>query len=63
MVESFWGRMQVDLLNRRLWKTRIELTSAIHDYIEHFHNTRRRRSAPGSLTPAEAEARLAVAPG
>ena len=31
MVESFWGRMQVELLNRKSWKTRIELASAIHD--------------------------------
>jgi putative transposase len=57
VVESFWGRMQVELFNRRRWKTRIELASAIHDYIEHFHNTRRRHSALGMLTPAEAEAR------
>ena len=33
--------MQVELLNRESWKTRIELASAIHDYIELFHNTRR----------------------
>jgi len=46
VVEAFWGRMQVELLNRRRWKTRIELASAIHDYIELFHNTRRRHSAP-----------------
>ena len=51
MVESFWGRMQVELFNRRRWKTRIELATAIHDYIEHFHNTRRRHSALGWLTP------------
>jgi putative transposase len=63
MVESFWGRMQVELLNRRRWKTRIELASAIHDYIEHFHNTRRRHSALGWLTPTEAEARFALAQG
>jgi transposase InsO family protein len=29
--------------------------SAIHDYIEHFHNTRRRHSALGMLTPTEYE--------
>jgi putative transposase len=55
MVESFWGRMQVELLNRRRWKTRIELATAIHDYIELFHNTRRRHSALGMLTPTEYE--------
>ena len=61
MVEAFWGRMQVELLNRRRWKTRIELASAIHDYIELFHNTRRRHSALGMLTPTEAEAGLLTA--
>ena len=55
MVESFWGRMQVELLNRRRWKTRIELAAAIHDYIELFHNTRRRHSSLATLTPTEYE--------
>jgi transposase InsO family protein len=56
MMEAFWARMQVELLDRRRWKTRVELASAIHDYIEHFHNTRRRHSALGMKTPAEIEA-------
>jgi putative transposase len=55
MVESFWGRMQVELLNRQRWKTRIELATAIHDYIEIFHNTHRRHSALGMRTPIEYE--------
>ena len=55
MMESFWGRLQVELLNRRRWKTRIELATAIHDYIQ-FHNTRRRHSALAMRTPAEVEA-------
>jgi len=45
VVESFWARMQVELLNRKTYKTRIELATAIHDYIELFHNTRRRHSS------------------
>jgi putative transposase len=63
MMESFWGRMQVELFNRRKWKTRIELASAIHDYIELFHNTSRRHSALGMLTPSEVEAEWAVKNG
>ncbi len=59
MVEAFWGRMQVELFNRRGWKTRIELATAAHDYIELFHNTRRRHSALGMLTPTQAEAQFA----
>jgi putative transposase len=61
MMESFWGRMQVELFNRRRWKTRIELASAIHDYIELWHSTRRRHSALGMLTPTEIEAAWAAA--
>ncbi len=55
MVEAFWARMQVELPNRRRWKTRVELASAIHDYIEIWHNTRRRHSALNMLTPSEYE--------
>ena len=55
MMESFWGRMQVELLNRKRWKTRVELANSIHDYIELFHNTRRRHSSLNMLTPAEFE--------
>jgi transposase InsO family protein len=55
MVESFWGRMQVELLNRKRWTTRIELATAIHNYIETWHNTTRRHSALNMLTPTEYE--------
>ncbi len=55
MVEAFWARMQVELLNRRRWKTRVELAAAIHDYIENWHNKRRRHSALNMLTPIEFE--------
>jgi transposase InsO family protein len=56
-VEAFWVRMQVELLNRRRWKTRVELAGAIHDYIEIWHNTRRRHSSLRMLTPTEYEDR------
>ncbi len=49
--------MQVKLFNRQRWKTRIELASATHDYIELWHNTRHRHSALGMLTPTEIEER------
>jgi hypothetical protein len=55
MVEGFWARLQVELLNRRRWKTRIELASAIHDDIERFHNTPSALSARHTH-PAEVEA-------
>lgn len=53
--ESFWGRMQVELLNRQRWCTRIELANAIFEYLEIFHNRRRRHSALEMLSPIEYE--------
>ena len=57
MVESFWSRMQVELLDRRTWRTRVELATAIFEYLEIFHNRQRRHSALGMLTPIEFETR------
>ena len=55
MVEAFWARMQVELPNRRKRKTRVELATAIYDYIEIWHNTRRRHSGLNMLTPTAFE--------
>jgi putative transposase len=57
MIESFWGRMQTELLNRQRWRTRLELANAIFEYLEIFHNRQRRHSALGMLTPIEYELR------
>jgi len=38
MMESFWSRMQVELLDRHRWRTRVELANAIFDYLEIWHN-------------------------
>jgi putative transposase len=54
-VEAFWARMQAELPNRKRWKTRVELATAIHDYIEIWHNTQRRHSSLQMLTPTEFE--------
>lgn len=53
-MESFWGSMQIELLNRQRWQTNIELAIAIADYID-FYNTKRRHSALRYLTPNEYE--------
>ena len=55
VIESFWSRMQVELLDRQRWSTRIELANAIFEYLEIFHNRRRRHSALGMLSPLEFE--------
>lgn len=57
VIESFWSRMQVELLDRKRWRTRIELANAIFEYLEIFYNRQRRHSALGMLTPVEYEAR------
>lgn len=57
VIESFWSRMQVELLNTRRWKTRVELATAIFEYLEIWHNRQRRHSALGMITPVEFEAR------
>jgi len=55
MMEAFWARLQTELLNRRRWRTRLELANAIFEYLEIFHNRKRRHSALGMLTPTEYE--------
>ena len=54
-VEAFWARMQVELLNRKKWHTRVELANAMFEYLEIFHNRQRRHSALGMHTPIEYE--------
>ncbi len=56
MMEAFWARMQVELLNRHRWRTRIELANAIFEYLELFHNKKRRHSSLNMLTPEAFEA-------
>jgi putative transposase len=55
MIESFWSRMLVEVLDRRRWRTRIELANAMFEYLEIWHNRRRRHSALGWLSPLEFE--------
>jgi transposase InsO family protein len=60
MIEAFWSRMQVELLDRRRWKTRLELANAILSTWR-FHNRTRRHSALGMLTPIGFEDTFTVA--
>jgi len=47
--------MQVELLDRHRWKTRVGLANAIFEYLEIFHNRRRRHSSLGMVSPVEYE--------
>lgn len=55
LMESFWGSMQIELLDRRAWSTRRELATAMFEWIEGFYNCRRRHSALGYLSQDEFE--------
>jgi putative transposase len=55
-MESFWGSMQIELLNRQKWMTCVELATAMADYIVNFYNPLRRHSSLDGLTPDEFEA-------
>jgi putative transposase len=55
-MESFWGSMQIELLNRKKWRTKIELSIAIAEWLEHFYNPERLHSSLGYVPPVEFEA-------
>ena len=56
MMESFWGTMQLELLDSRSWNTRAELANAIFEWIECWYNPNRRHSSIGMLSPVDCEA-------
>lgn len=54
MIEAFWSRMHVELLDTQNWDTRIELANAMFSDLEIWHNRRRRH---GQLLRAHHPAR------
>lgn len=56
MAESFFGTLQLELLDRRSWQNRRELSLAVFDYIEAFYNPERRHTQIGDVSPVEFEA-------
>lgn len=55
VAESFFGTLKNELIYRRRWRTRLELRSALFEYIEVFYNRRRLHSSLDYKTPAEVE--------
>ena len=53
MMESFFGTLQLELLDRRSWTTRAELASAIFEWIEGWYNPRRRHTSVASAPQPE----------
>jgi putative transposase len=56
MMESFWGTMQLELLDSRTWRTRAELATAMFEWIGCWCNPTRRHSSIGMLSPVDYEA-------
>lgn len=61
MAESFFGTLQLELLDRRTWQTRRELAQGIFEYIEAFYNPERRHTSINNMSPATYEAYASVA--
>ncbi len=56
MIESFFGSMQIELLDRHTWTTRAGLlATGIFEYIEAFYNPVRRHSALDYRSPIDYE--------
>jgi putative transposase len=55
VAESFFATLKKELIHRRSWRSRRELTGEVFDYIETFYNHQRRHSTLGFLSPAQFE--------
>jgi transposase InsO family protein len=63
MMESFFGTLQRELLDRQTWATRAQLASAIFEWIEAWYNPRRRHTSIGNLSPVAYESLHTTAAG
>jgi len=50
-AESFIATLKTELLHRYSWPTRLDAELAIFDYIDTFHNRKRRHSTIDCLSP------------
>jgi hypothetical protein len=58
VAETFFATLKKELVNRRSWPSRLELQSAVFEYIEAFYN---RHSTLNMLSPANYEQLPALA--
>ena len=63
VAESFFATLKKELVHRRSWPTRRELTSEVFEYVEAFYNRVRRHSTLGYRSPADYETRTLIDPG
>ncbi len=59
VVESFFGILKRERVNRVRYRTRAEARADLFDYIEVFYNRKRRHGYLGNISPADHEARSA----
>ncbi|MCP9318218.1 IS3 family transposase [Acetobacter persici] len=59
MVEAFFKSLKAEILWRKSWPTRRQVTASIFQYINGFYNSRRRHSYLGSISPLAFEAKAA----
>lgn len=52
-MESFWGTLKQELIHRMRYRTRVEATASIAEYIEVFYNRIRRHSSIGGVAPSK----------
>ncbi len=57
IVESFFGLLKRERVNRTRYLTRDEASADIFDYIERFYNRKRRHGYLGNISPAAFEER------
>lgn len=55
MMESFWGTLQLEVLDKKKWETREQLANAIFEWIECWYNPTRRHSSIGMHSPIDFE--------
>ena len=62
LCESFFGTLQLELLDQHHWSTRDELANAVFEWIEAWYNPTRRHSSIGMLSPIDYELLNTAAP-
>lgn len=61
VAESFFGTLQLELLDEHHWESREQLALAIFEWIESWYNPHRRHSYCSMLSPVQFETRTADA--
>ncbi|NND19400.1 MAG: IS3 family transposase [Silicimonas sp.] len=59
VVESFFGVLKCERVNRVWYRTREEARADLFEYIEVFYNRKRRHGYLGNVSPADFEQRSA----